>query len=385
MPKVKLTVRSVEAAQPQSKDLILQDAELANFGLKVTPKGKKSFFVYYRTADHVQRRPTIGHYPALRPEQARRIAQDMFAEVRKGLDPSAERQAKRRNKGDGTVAELFTQYIAYKRRHDLKSISQVERIFQHDILPTLGKKKAEAVKAQEITRLLDKVEARSVASALAARRQLSAFYKWAMSRLPDGASNPVVNASRPPSLRSRDRVLDGAELRELWRVLEAEKEPWRTALKLMILTGQRRTEVLAADWSEFDLGQQVWTIPRDRAKSGKAHIVPLSQPVVDLLQGISHRSGPLFPKGTGPVGRVAKRIRESMAGVPHWRWHDLRRTVATGMQRLGVKLEVTEAVLGHTSGSRGGIVQIYQRHDYAAEKRAALNMWAEEVHRTVMA
>jgi integrase len=165
--------------------------------------------------------------------------------------------------------------------------------------------------------------------------------------------------------------------------VESESDPWRTALKLLILTGQRREEVLSADWQEFDLRRKVWTVPAARAKNGKAHVVPLSSQAVKLLEALPSRTGRLFPKGTGIVSRAAKRIRVAMGHVPHWTWHDLRRTVATGLQRLKVRLEVTEAILNHVSGSRAGIVGVYQRHNWAEEKREALNLWARAVDRIV--
>jgi integrase len=178
-------------------------------------------------------------------------------------------------------------------------------------------------------------------------------------------------------------VLSNDELKSLWKAVEAERDPWRTALKLLILTGQRREEVLSADWKEFDLRKRVWTIPAARAKNGKAHVVPLSGAVVKLLEALPSRAGRLFPRGTGIVSRAAKRIRDAMGDVPHWTWHDLRRTVATGLQRLKVRLEVTEAILNHVSGSRAGIVGVYQRHDWAQEKREALSKWAQAVDRIV--
>ena len=154
---------------------------------------------------------------------------------------------------------------------------------------------------------------------------------------------------------------------------------------MMILTGQRRTEVLEADWSEVDLINGEWIIPAARAKNKKAHIVPLAQEAVTLLKALPHRVGRLFP-GTGQTTRPAKRIRAAVAKllarpVERWVWHDIRRTVATGMQRLGVRLEVTEAVLNHVSGSKAGVAGIYQVHDWADEKRAALEAWNHEVSR----
>lgn len=383
--KIKLTIRTVELVKPSIKDVIVRDAELTNFRLKVTPKGKRTFFIYYRAADRTQRKPTIGDYPAIKPNEARDIARDWLMEVRKGGDPSLMRQRKRASYGEGTIENLFEAYLAHKKKQGRRSVRQIEQNFRHDILPVLGKRRAEDVTRRDVTSLLGSIEKRSVSVAGATRRQLSAFYTWAIPHLPDAATNPVTSASRPPAIKTRDRVLSHEELRALWIALEEESDVWRTALRLLILTGQRVQEVLGADWSEIDLAAKIWTIPAARAKNGHAHIVPLSLPVLQLIKARPDRSGPLFPVGTGPVSRAAKRIREAMGDVPAWRWHDIRRTTSTNLQRLGIRWEVTEAVQNHMSGSRAGIAGIYQRHDWAEEKRHALNQWAKEVARLVKA
>jgi integrase len=378
----KLTVRSIEKTAPSDKDVILWDDELKGFGLKVTPKGKRSFFLYYRTLERVQRKPHIGDYPAMRPEQARVIAKDWLSEVRLGRDPSGDRKSRRAMREEDTVAQLFDTYK--KAKEHLRSIGEIERIFRHDILPVIGAYRAETVSRAQVTRLLDDIAKRSPAAAQAVRRQLSAFYTWALPRLPDRVNNPVKNAGKIRPLAKRDRVLSVSEVGTLWRVLENEVEPWRSALKLLLLTGQRRNEVLKADWSEFDLAVGTWTIPAVRAKNGVKHRIPLVPSVIAVLEALPGRSGRLFKSGTGPASRAALRIRNAMGDdVPPWRWHDIRRTVATGLQRLGVRLEVTEAILNHTSGSRAGIVGVYQQHDWAAEKALALEAWATELERIV--
>lgn len=377
--KKRLTIRTVSDVQPGPKDIIVWDTELTGFGLKVTPKGKRTFFLHYRNSVSVQRKPSIGTFPELKPDQARDIARDWLGIVRKGGDPSATRREKRAERGQGRISDFLPLYLAHKVKQGRKSAGEIERIFNHDILPVLGSKRAEEVTTQDVTRLLDAVEERSASVAAAVRRQLSAFYKWALPRLSSGSINPVSNASRPPSPKTRDRVLSDKEVKMLWSALEFEPLHWQTGLRLMLLTGQRRQEVLGAHWDEFDLKSKAWTVPASRTKNGKAHLVPLSEPVLALLKNLPTRSGLIFPAGTSATSKAAARIRKAMAGTPNWRWHDLRRTVATGMQRIGVRLEVTEAILNHSSGSRGGIVGVYQRHDWAKEKAAALNKWAREV------
>jgi integrase len=186
---------------------------------------------------------------------------------------------------------------------------------------------------------------------------------------------------------ARDRVLTDDELASIWRAAEApDAGVFGSLVRLLILTGQRREEVAGMAWSELSSDRQTWTIPGSRAKNGKDHLVPLSAAARDLLPGESHpderESELVFPgqRGTPFNGWSKSKARlDKGSGVTGWRIHDLRRTLATGLQRLGVRLEVTEAVLNHVSGSRAGIVGIYQRHEWAAEKRAALDAWAAHV------
>jgi integrase len=155
---------------------------------------------------------------------------------------------------------------------------------------------------------------------------------------------------------------------------------------LLLLTGARASEVCAAAPQEFDVGAAVWVIPSARVKNGLAHRVPLSDAALEVVQealAVRACDRPwLLPsiRGAGHVtlwGTLDALQR--ILGSTDVTVHDIRRTVATGLQKLGIQLEVTEAVLNHVSGSRGGIVGVYQRHDWAVEKRAALDRWARHV------
>jgi integrase len=154
-------------------------------------------------------------------------------------------------------------------------------------------------------------------------------------------------------------------------------------MRLLMLTGQRRTEVLAARWCEFDLRDRVWSIPRERRKAGIAtHDVPLGDDVLAILRRLPRDpSSPfLFPatRGTGYYwnNALAKARLERVSHTSGWVIHDFRRTLATRLQELGFRLEVIEDVLGHVSGTRKGVVGVYQRHRFKNEKRDALEAWA---------
>lgn len=383
MMKQKLTVRSINEIKVREHDVIVWDTEITGFAMKVTPRGKRSFFLYYRTVDHIQRRPLIGYYPAIKPETAREMARTMIAQVRAGGDPSLERKRTRAGRGEGTVAQMVNQYIVAKGK--LRTIREIERIFRRDILPEIGEMNVENVRRSDVTHLLEKIEKRAPIVARNARAHLSSFYNWVLPRLSDTAVNPVIGSVRISASPVGERVLSDDEISLLWDVIESEPIKWQIALKLLILTGQRRNEVLQADWSEFNLNKAEWVIPAERSKNKKAHIVPLSPEVIQLLETIPQRNGRLFPK-MSKVARVAKRIRAKMEdqadqSIEHWVWHDIRRTVATGLQKIGTRREVIEAILNHVSGSRSGIVRVYQKHDWAHQKRQALELWSQQVFR----
>jgi Phage integrase family len=186
----------------------------------------------------------------------------------------------------------------------------------------------------------------------------------------------------------RDRVLSDGELRALWRAAEKTAWPFGPAIRLLILTAARREEIGALRWSEIH-GDEI-RIPGERSKTGEPRIIPLSPTAVELIGALPRTGDHVFTtNGTTAIGgwSKAKRLLGTTAAEIHgsplapWRLHDIRRSVATGLQRLGVGLQVIESVLGHVSGSRAGIVGVYQRHQFEAEKRQALEAWAHEVAR----
>jgi integrase len=152
---------------------------------------------------------------------------------------------------------------------------------------------------------------------------------------------------------------------------------------MLIVTAQRREEVAGMRWGELTPDLSTWTIPASRAKNGAAHLVPLPLEAQAILKAAQRLKGSdlVFPgeRRVFAGWSKAKERLDQRCGVSDWTLHDLRRTAATGLQKLGVRIETTEAILNHVAGSRGGIVGVYQRHDWANEKRAALNAWGARV------
>ena len=210
---------------------------------------------------------------------------------------------------------------------------------------------------------------------------LSGFFGWCLkNRRID--LNPVRSVAKPRASTPRERVLSDEELTRIWHGCEKLSPPFAAMVKLLILTGGRLRECARLRWSELR-EDGVWVLPASRAKNKREHRIPLTPLARDIIRNVPRVDGSDFVltcTGRNPVDGhgVIKKALDEASGVTDWVWHDLRRTVATGLQRLGVRLEVTEAVLNHT-GSRAGIVGIYQRYAFDDEKRAALAAWADRV------
>jgi integrase len=226
------------------------------------------------------------------------------------------------------------------------------------------------------------------------RAYLNTFLNWCVERDVIDAS-PAQGVKPVAKEKSRDRVLSDDETRWFWKACDDLGFPWGPLGQTLLLTGQRLGEV--AGMTDAEISGDTWQMAPARTKNGRAHAVPLSGAVSAVLGAVERVKGkPAYvftTTGESPVsgfhkGRnhIAERMAEIAAEergeaveIRRWTFHDLRRTAATGMARLGIPVRVTEAILNHTSGTAAGIVSVYQRHDYADEKRAALDAWARLV------
>lgn len=397
MTSVMLTDAKLKGLKPTAGAQIeIADSTVPGLRVRVGASGAITFIIRKRV-NGKPKNMTIGRYgPRFGLSDARKAARVALSDIEAGKDPGARLVARRRDKpAQETIRALWPTYKASKA--NLRSIGEVERIFDRYVLPALGDRLAEAVTRADISKVVDDIATTAPVMARAVHAQLSAFYTWAMPRLDRLPMNPCRDAGRPAKPKARDRVLSDDELRALWQEAALQPLPWGPAVQLLILTGQRRSEVFEAEWSEFDLVASEWLIPAARAKNGTGHLVPLSTAAVAVLKMIPMMDGSarVFPAagnvdaGASGISKVVDRYRAAIDTAlqrdrgERWTLHDIRRTVATGLQRLGVRIEVTEAILNHVSGSKGGIAGVYQRHDWKAEKRSALDAWSVELQRVV--
>lgn len=396
MPSGRITKRAVDALQPGTTEAFLWDDELRGFGLRATANGARSYVLQYRMGgrESPTRRYTIGkHGSPWTPEKARKEAERVLMLVRQGVDPVQAEQERRRQAVDlafDAYVESFTRLYLQKR---WKQWQLGAGMLKREVVPVLGDKPLPKIKRSDLSPIWDRTQDRPAVARLT-HATLRKLFRWAVSR-GDLDRSPLEGVESPPPVAARDRVLSDAELACVWNGAEALGSPFRGFFRLLVLTAQRREEVAGLDWSELDRGGMLWTLPGYRTKNGKPQLVPLSGLAVEVLDQIAE--GPRWPSdglvfsttGKTPISGFSKAKRkldailEGQLGsdrpVPPWRVHDIRRTVATGLQRFGVRFEVTEAVLNHLSGSKSGVAGVYQRHDWAMEKREALESWARHL------
>jgi integrase len=312
----------------------------------------------------------------------------ILGDVAKGRDPATERKAAARAAKEKDDAQALTlgalidkwlnRYLIEKRpAYAVEATRALRFAFKKHLTSPAATLTPKAVKAI-LNAIAD--DGKKAAARLAGAYG-RACYGWAVGK-DLLAENPFAGI-KLEAVASRDTVLTDDDMRAVW---EAAAGPgsFNAIIRMLILTGQRRAEVAGMTWDEIAPDLSAWTIPGSRAKNGRAHIVPLSPQAQAIIKGAQGREFVFQGRVGAFSGFSASKIAlDNLSGVKGWRLHDLPRTMATGLQRLGVRLEVTEAILNHVSGSGAGIVGIYQRHEWAEEKRAALNAWGEHVARII--
>jgi integrase len=395
MPTVKLTALSVANAKPPAKGRVEYfDAALPGFALRVTHTGTKSWTLLYRPAGQDKlRRLTLGAYPALSLADARGLAREAIHEADAGADPAAEKTAERQHNIASLFENVAAEFIARHCRPRNRGWHRQERDLQREFLPAWRGRPIGSIARLDIIKELDRIADRS--SPRRANRYLALIKKlfsWAAERGYVEASAAAV--VKPPGREvSRDRVLADAELAAVWRCCEQAGWPFGDLFRLLAVTGQRLGEVAAMRWENIDLSARIWTVPAELSKNSIANEVPISDLAFEILERLSplagHSSGYVFPAMNGSSNPVSgfSRAKANLdkalsAGVDFapWRLHDLRRTAASGMARLGVAPHVIERLLNHM---QPGVAGVYNRFGYLPEKRTALDLWAAHIRQTI--
>jgi integrase len=386
--KLKLDTKTIAglARSKGATEEFCWDAELPGYGLRLRRRNDggllRTYAAQYR-ANGRTRRVTIGSADKLTPTQAREAARKLLARVALGHDPQAEREAKRQQAAR-TFRSTVDAYLATKQLELRPESFRVTRLY----LTGPYFRPLHAVGVGDIThpdiaaRLSAIVRKHSTATAAAARRAVSALFKWAME---EGwtSTNPVIGTRKPADPTPRDRVLTDAELVAIWHA--SGDDEYGRIVRLLILLGSRRQEIGGLRWSELDLDAGTWTLPAERSKNRRPHTIALPPAALAIIRSAprgerDHLFGDRAAGGFASWHRGKVELDRRLAGsAKPWRVHDIRRTVATGMADIGIEPHVIEAALNHFGGHRRGVAGTYNRSGYERAVKAALARWSEHV------
>ncbi len=405
---MKLTDRTIRVLKPKTERYEVWEDGRTGLGVRVSSAGRKSWIYMYRF-DGKPRRMTLGTYPAVSLASAHVKHAQAKEALEKGSDPGTLHVERRRAERNAeTVQNLADEYLEKWARPRKRSAGEDERMLNKDVLPTWGKRKAKSITRRDVILLLDGIVERG--SPIQANRTLAVIRKmfnFAISRDIIDAT-PVAMVKAPSKENQVDRVLSTDEIKTFWKGLaNAPMTPAvKLALKLQLVTAQRKGELVGARLSEFNLGEGTWTIPGERVKNGATHLVPLAPLALELIEEAraiameeerkrrekspgteTHEPEWLFPSSSGnrsikpkavnlALRRCLMGTKENMDPTINLKYltpHDLRRTAATGMTALGINRLVVSKILNHVETS---VTAIYDRHTYDSEKRHALEAWA---------
>lgn len=383
-----LNEKSVRNAKPGNRRVEFSDASqhrVAGFMFTVSTTGRKFYSVLYRI-HRKQRRHWIGDAgpQGMSLADAREQAREVIRAGRLGEDPDPGRKASRDGPTFAEVAQRYLRQSQVRRR----TLAESNRIIDKELTPTLGHRPVETITKADIRALVEQIMERgSPQMACRTLAMAKAIFTWAVAEDFVG-KHPCLGIKPPAATQTRDRTLNDDELRRIWAACEELPSPIGRAFQILMLTGQRRNEVVEARWDEFDMDAAVWTIAAGRSKNGLSHRVPLSKPVLGILERLREAQPAdcqfVFPHPRH-VGKPAaspqpqKEAVERMAGIPsRWTLHDLRRTVGSRLAELQFPPHVISKVLNH---SQGGSVtmRVYVRHSFDTEKREALTAWARRL------
>jgi integrase len=360
------------------------DPDLPGFGVRLRGKSK-TWIVQYRVGAQ-QRRESLGDVRRVNLEDARKIARQRFAKVELGVDPGAERAAKARSQL--TLGKVVARYLDAKEgglRPNTFKAAQV--YFSVKWAPLLHQPIDSIKRADVAAQLHEIVKKHGRTSAARARANLSALFSWAM-REGLCETNPVVATNNPTEgILPRERVLDDSEIAAIWR--GCVDDDFGAIVKLLLLTGCRREEIGALKWNEINFEARTITIDGERVKNGRTLTLPVPQMVLDILHAVPRRDGREYVFGGQKGGKMAfaawswctlalhaRIATQGGKALPRWTLHDLRRTMRTGLGKLGVAPHVAELTINHV---KGGIQAIYDKYTYAPQIKAALALWADHV------
>jgi integrase len=404
-------VKSLTPAAP-GKRREVWDTIIPGFGVRINDEkdharagkaGRITFILYSRyPGSRAPERRTLGRWPELSLERARRKASEWRQQIAKGIDPAIaaeEERLARLRQMDSTFASVAEKFIEHMKANKQRKASEVERDLRKNFIKPWGHRPIASIKPMDVALVIEATVRRGkLGHAHSLFAHIRRLFRWAIPMYIEHSPCTQLSPKRLIGDRKRRaRVLSDPEIAALWKATEPMGYPYAPLYRLLLLTGLRLSEVSEASWDEFDFKERVWTIPAARMKKtgaeAKPHAVPLTDAIMETIEPL-----PRFPNGkflfsnkngttplkanmfNRPKHQLDELMRETLGELPDWVNHDIRRTVRTKLSALRIPEEVREAVLAH---ARPGIKGHYDMHHYVDEKRDALTQWAAKL-RTIV-
>ena len=406
MARQNLTDANLRTLRPRAKRFDVQDALLPGLIVHVTPNGTKSFMLKQRFPGSNNRtRRRIGDPSVITVAQARDVARDWLAQLQRGIDPAHELAEQKRLAAQERLEQQATSFAVVAEEYIARRLTKQRRgrvaaqAFRSELLPVWGDRRLNEITRRDVVKLIEGVidrqrsaqratVGRSGAYARNVLNYIRSFFNWCIARDIYGVTTSPCSGIKPKDLigpaRVRERVLDDAELQALMRAADDIGYPFGDLVKLLALTGARKSEVSGACWAEFDFAAKTWTIPAARFKTGDTHTNPLTDDTISLLNGLPRfQHGDLlfsttfgrkpFNGFSKAKARLDRLMREQLGSeLQPFTLHDLRRTMRTRLAELRIPEHIAEAAIGH---AKRGIVAVYNRARYADELIEAFEAW----------
>jgi integrase len=407
-------LKSIKPA-PKGKRPILWDAQIPGFGLRVTEhcsdQNKGTFVLVKRFPGKLNPEPrAIGNYPTMSLANARQTARGWLEDIRQGVDPKAKAEGKRRHEERKRAESFSATFESYADDHlsHLRTGNVVRGVVKKHVIPRWGDRPISEIRRADALDLIRIMKKNMPIGTNRIVAYLKTFGVWLVDQDILEAS-PFAAVKRPSKEIKRDRVLSDTEIRAVWEACD-ELGAFGRAFRFMLATGQRRSEVGEMTWREIDGARKTWTLSRDRTKADRAHEISLSDLALSIIEECPRIGQFVFSTGRSALGRAEpadarpisgwskakatldrlalakaralaeKRGEEPPAEFGEWHLHDLRRTCATNLARLGVDRIVISKILNHSEGS---VTSIYDRHARDEEKRLALERWGQRLRAIV--
>jgi integrase len=382
---VRLTDRYLRSLRAGKARFEVRDLAQAGLTVRVSPNGRKAFVMHARFPGSASwDRRTIGEYDVVTLEEAREIVREWRKQIKAGVDPKREEERRKAT----TFGAVAAEFIEELKRRGLRRWREIESSFASDV-KTWAQRPITEIHWHDVKRAIDAAIRRgSPWQAHHLFSYLQRLFNWAIDQGTYGLTASPLDRKKPSRVigtkAPRTRVLSDPEIRALWSAAQKLGYPYGPFVQLLLLTGQRRTELANARWAEIDLPNRRWLIPVERMKAKSAHLVPISDAFAQILLQLPRgNEGDYlfsFTNGAAPMNGFSKQKArlDKQVGKPFpaFNLHDLRRTMRTGLSALPVPDLVRELVIGHT---KPGLHKVYDQHQYEKEKREALELWADRL------